>query len=145
MKKYFLALLTTLVTTCLFTACGTQKNKNLQGDWLVQSVQGVSNEKINKSAPMTMYIDLPKHYLGGKGVCNTYGCEFELTQQGTFTSKGVIATRVGCDNIQKEMALFEAIEKTKKLTLKENIVLFQSADGSVLISLKRAPQATESK
>lgn len=144
-----LALLTALVSIFFFAyGCGARKKsmfkEQLKGDWQVVQLGDLPLQVT--PGHMTFSFDFEKGMAGGMGFCNSYGTNFTVSDQGDCSFEAVFSTRVGCDGNREEAQLGINIEKTKKLVIKDDKLLFydnSEATGEPIIIMMHTVAKTK--
>ncbi len=126
------ALLLFFVT--LFSACGTQKEADLSGKWVLKNLFDQDASSFKK--PVTLIVDLTESKASGFAGCNQYFSKFSVTNSDIrFTDIG--STKMFCEEtMAAEMKFMTALEQVQSFKL-EGSALLLLADNKVILEFTR--------
>ena len=156
MKRYT-QVLTVALATMLFTACGSSKqasnsklngelettsamgklsHSDLQGEWTIVSVAGMSNDAAEEKP--TIWFDTKEHLTHGNASCNTFDGSYTTGRNQSLKFGNLALTMRMCANMDFEDKLMKTIDDVASFgkLANGNVGLFNAA-GEMLIELAR--------
>ncbi len=143
MKRKIIFTIVSFMAVAAFSlsCCAKKVSKDtLNGSWLVQEMNGSAIDHPEGEKVMTLSFDTKEMRLGGMGMCNSYGGDFQMTPEGTFTVSNIISTRVGCEGMGIEVSLFRTLEKSAKIKVKGEKAEIYNANGEKTLVLQRTAE-----
>lgn len=118
----------------LFSACGTQKEADLSGEWVLKNLFDQDAFLLKK--PITLTFDPAEKKAAGFAGCNHYFSKFSITHSNLkFTETG--STKMFCEEtMATEMKFMTALDQVHSFKLEGNTLLFL-ADNKVILEFTR--------
>ncbi|GAD04339.1 META domain-containing protein [Porphyromonas crevioricanis] len=130
MKKIVSLSLLLLTTILLTTQCGCRKScdQKIDGNWQVVNMNGEAIEPVHDQ--LTLNIEAKKKIAGGIGICNRFSCNLDTKEikEGKIKFGEIVSTKVGCDKISYEFALFSCLEMATNYSLSGDVLVL-TGDG----------------
>lgn len=128
-----LAILLFFVT--LFSACSTQKEANLSGEWVLKNLFDQDAAALKK--PITLTFDSKEKKASGFAGCNQYFSKFSVTNSDIkFTDTG--STKMFCEEtMATEMKFMTALEQVQTFKLEGNTLLLLADNNKVILEFTR--------
>ncbi len=110
--------------------------KDLEGEWVLQSIQGATSNVHYKNKIPTIAFNTESMRVSGNASCNSYNGGFELSND-KLTITRLITTRKACvDGMEGEQKFLELLSGSADIVL-ENNMLTLKRDGLHLLSFTR--------
>lgn len=135
MKQHFTLQTAVLLAFVFFIFSGCKSTKvdlnELQGVWVLRSIDGVSAHDVFKGALPTISIDSESTEIEGSSGCNYYHGNFEL-EKNHLLIEDVISTSRLCAEENQEKQFMEALRHSGDISIEAGVLMFKSNKNVIL-------------
>ncbi len=131
-------LLIILNSILMLTACNTQKNANIDGEWNIVTVEGktISVDE-DLTAPFLGFNSADKSIYGSTSCNNLTGFLNMNAEKQTIDFSNTGSTRMMCHDMETERMILEALAKIVTYEVEGETLKFQAEDGKTVMELQK--------
>lgn len=126
--------------SCKTTQGTVVENSDLDGQWVLKSMNGENAASIFKGKIPTLTFDVKKWSLFGNGGCNRYNGAFSLVK-GKLLAPNIASTMMMCTEANSEGLFLQALSNSPELFLNKGILTFKQ-NGKVVLEFEKAKPLT---